>query len=229
MVHGRKNIAFTLIELLVVIAIIAVLVSILLPALNAARDSARTITCANALRQFGMANEYYAQDSNEWYVPIQQSPSTITSQWMTNRLFRKDLGLKADEAFPTTAGYAPSGLICPKAALSLAGSDSRGWYSMATSWGGNITGLIWWDPSLTLGFRRSQVVNPFEKLWICDSTDWWVHKDMSDSYLGEFCSPNLTPAYRHRGRIGVAFFDGHADTLKKEQVAFSDRLWLVTK
>ncbi len=225
MVNGRKN-AFTLIELLVVVAIIAVLVAILLPALSAARDSARTVTCANILRQFGLANEYYAQDSNEWYVPIQQSPSTITSQWMTNTLFRKDLGLDAGGTF-----YAPAGLICPKATLSLAAADSRGWFSMATSWGGNITGLKWWDPSLTLGFRRGQVVNPFEKLWVCDATDWWVHENMSadNSYVGEIRPPNLTPAYRHRDRIGVSFFDGHADTLRKEQVHLSDRLWVVTQ
>jgi prepilin-type N-terminal cleavage/methylation domain-containing protein/prepilin-type processing-associated H-X9-DG protein len=227
MVHGRIKYGFTLIELLVVIAIIAVLVSILLPALSAARDSARTVMCANILRQFGMANEYYAQDSNEWYVPVNQSPGTATSQWMANRLFRKDLGLKEDGSFYPY--YAPAGLICPKATLSLADPDSRGWFSMATSWGGNITGLKWWDSSLTLGFRREQVVNPFEKLWLCDATDWWVHRDMSDSYLGEIRPPNLTPAYRHRGRIGVSFFDGHADTLKKEQVAFSDRLWVVTQ
>ncbi len=59
----RKT-AFTLIELLVVVAIIAVLVSILLPALGRARESARTIQCLSNMRQWGMALLQYANDYN---------------------------------------------------------------------------------------------------------------------------------------------------------------------
>ena len=78
--------AFTLIELLVVIAIIALLVSILMPALTKAREQARYVTCKTYLRQYGIAAALMLMDNEDrypasaWYTLYNSSPSGYC-QW----------------------------------------------------------------------------------------------------------------------------------------------------
>ncbi len=69
----RKRTGFTLIELLVVIAIIALLLAILMPALQRVKEQAREVTCRSNLRQYGIAQSLYLDDFDDRY------PSAWTS------------------------------------------------------------------------------------------------------------------------------------------------------
>lgn len=92
----RNKAAFTLVELLVVIGIIAVLISILLPALGKARASAQTVACASNMKQIGVAFTQYV-NAYKGFLPNPRDPTEpdwVKNPWMAKLqpyLFNRDI------------------------------------------------------------------------------------------------------------------------------------------
>ncbi len=114
---------FTLVELLVVIGIIAVLIGILLPSLNRARDAAMSLQCQDTLKQYGVADQMYMNANKGWHIPAWWGIGyNFNRMWPGLTDVRRTMGMPVLD--PTLTGrinnaslwcYVPPKWYCPKA------------------------------------------------------------------------------------------------------------------
>ncbi len=214
---------FTLSELLVVIAIIAVLMSLLLPAVNKARQAADSLICMSHLRQIGIAAQIYSGDNKGSICPQWWRCGSVNWMWHYGMFYYGYLsGPKAMSGPPFDA---TSVLICPSAADSVWDDTQRGlvdgsWVNTgysATSYGLNTQG-----PSSGTGTcKMSRIHNSSKLVFLYDGAG--VNPVVTYRIVGRHGTRDQSrPNWQYEtGRVNILFVDGHVDAVPRIQCGYN--------
>ena len=202
----KRTRQFTLIELLVVIAIIAILASMLLPALNQAREKGKMIKCSSNLKQIGTAMNMYSAD-NSGFVPVFGVKTSLNEWAWSGRLCEY------------TGGYTRGLMVfvCPSHVKGKYGKritkDNVAWDN--TSYGIDVYLDNCFNKKITnvFGAKLSRLKKPSQTLYCGE----FNYDDQTFGYQGRYPVLNRLPAgsksglgmFHNTKKSGIQYADGH--------------------
>lgn len=213
----RRGLHFTLVELLVVIAVIALLASMLLPALGKAKSTSRAIMCSGNMRQWTVGTHVYADSWQDYLPPHIMATPSLTSYTYWNRWdsWLRDVFLPNARQENYLRGKDING--CPEHSEKVYVSSP---FTTARifSYGESYTIC---NPATVIGFqlcKLNQITNPGRTIQITDMTN-----DINAPGYRFDSSPERV-GYLHLGKANCLFVDGHVAGKRQSELSINDYL-----